>query len=144
MIIVGCDHGGLELKEQVKQHLLDAGEQVEDIGIYEAHSVDYPDIASALCSKLLAGEYAFGILFCGTGIGISIAANKIHGIRCAHVTDEFSARMAKEHNNANVLAMGGRTLGPELACSIVDAYRGAVFAGGRHQNRVDKIHALER
>lgn len=143
MIVIGCDHGAFELKTVLIEHLQSLGKEVEDCGTYDTQSVDYPDIAEKVCAEVNTGKYEFGILLCGTGIGISIAANKIDGIRCALVSDEFSAKMTRRHNNANVIAMGGRVLGPELAKSILDAFMSAEFEGGRHQKRVDKIHALE-
>ena len=143
MIGIGCDHGGFELKESVIKHLKDLGKEVKDYGCYNKDSVDYPDIACALCPDVVKGNLEFGILICGTGIGISIAANKHKGIRAALCSDPFSAKMTKIHNNANVIAMGGRVIGPELANAIVDAYIGAEYEGGRHQKRIDKITNIE-
>lgn len=144
MIVIGCDHGGFELKQALIRHLESIGEEVKDCGTYDASSVDYPDIAEKTCKEYLRGGYDFGILICGTGIGISIAANKIDGIRCALVGTEYAAEMTKRHNDANMLAFGGRVTGSELAISILNAYMRAQFEGGRHQGRVDKIHALEK
>ncbi len=144
MIVIGCDHGALELKNALIDYLKGKGKEIDDCGTYDGASVDYPDIAEKVCAQVKTGNYEFGILLCGTGIGISIAANKIDGIRCALASEEFSAKMARCHNNANVLALGGRVLGVELAKSIVDAFMNAEFEGGRHQNRIDKIHALEQ
>lgn len=144
MIVIGSDHGAYELKGVLTEYLKGKGKEVEDCGVFDATSVDYPDIAEKVCGKVKEGGYEFGILLCGTGIGISIAANKIDGIRCALVNNEYSAEKAKQHNNANVIAFGGRVLGPDLAKSILDAYMNASFEGGRHQNRIDKIHALEK
>ncbi len=143
MIVIGCDHGALELKNALITYLKEQGKEVNDCGTFDAKSVDYPDIAEKVCGEVKTGNYEFGILLCGTGIGISIAANKIDGIRCALASEEFSATMARRHNNANVLALGGRVLGVELAKSILDAFMNAKFEGGRHQNRIDKIHGLE-
>ena len=143
-IALGSDHGGFELKNEIKKHLEDLGLAVQDFGTHTKDSVDYPDIAEAVCVPVAAGAFDFGILVCGTGIGISIAANKVDGIRAAHCTDAYSAAKAKEHNNANVICLGGRITGVDLALTIVDAYLGAEFEGGRHQNRVDKIMALEK
>ncbi|MBQ9915100.1 MAG: ribose 5-phosphate isomerase B [Clostridia bacterium] len=143
MIVIGCDHGAFELKTVLIEHLKSLGKEVVDCGCYDTKSVDYPDIAEKVCAEVNTGNYEFGILLCGTGIGISMAANKIDGIRCALLSNEFSARMTRQHNNANVIAMGGRVVGPELAKSIVNAYMSAEFEGGRHQARIDKIHALE-
>lgn len=142
-IVIGSDHGGFELKEVLKEHLIQKGFDVSDIGTYDTNSVDYPDIAHTACQKVVSGECAWGVLVCGTGIGISIAANKVSGIRCALVSNEYSAEMTKRHNNANMLAFGGRVTGPDLAKNILDAYINAEFEGGRHQNRIDKIKALE-
>lgn len=144
MIVMGSDHGAYELKSVLKEHLEAQGKEVNDLGVYDATSVDYPDIAEKVCTEVKSGKYEFGILLCGTGIGISIAANKIDGIRCALVLNEYSAEKAKQHNNANVIAMGGRVLGPDLAKNILDAFMNAEFEGGRHQKRLDKIHALEK
>ena len=143
-VVIGCDHGGFELKNEIKKHLEDLGLAVQDFGTYTKDSVEYPDIAEAVCVPVAAGAFDFGILVCGTGIGISIAANKVDGIRAAHCTDAYSAAKAKEHNNANVICLGGRITGVDLALTIVDAYLGAEFEGGRHQTRVDKIMALEK
>lgn len=143
MVGIGCDHGGLELKNVLLAHLKERGFDVRDFGTYDKNSVDYPDIAEKVCAEVKNGALEFAVLICGTGIGISIAANKINGIRCALVTNEYSAQKTKEHNNANVLAFGGRTTGPDLAVSILDAYINAEFQGGRHQTRIDKITALE-
>ena len=142
-IVLGADHGGFELKEVLKKHLADKGYDLCDVGTYDTNSVDYPDIAKAAAEKITSGEYDWGVLVCGTGIGISIAANKVKGIRCALVTNEYSAEMTKRHNNANMIAFGGRVTGPDLAKSILDAYIAASFEGGRHENRVNKITALE-
>lgn len=144
MIGIGCDHGGYELKEHIKKVLLEKDIEIKDFGVHDTSSVDYPDIAKPLCESIVNGECECGILVCGTGIGMSIAANKVKGIRAAHVTDSYSARMTKEHNNANVICLGGRITGVEIATDIVKAYLNAEFAGGRHQNRIDKITALEK
>ena len=143
IVAIGCDHGGIVLKDACKEALDELGIGYVDEGTFSADSVDYPDYAEKVCEKIVSGEVDKGILLCGTGIGISIAANKIKGIRCAHVTDEFCARMAVEHNNANVLAMGGRITSPEQAKLFVKAFFTGTFAGGRHQRRIDKITALE-
>lgn len=142
-IIIGCDHGAFELKGKMSEYLTKLGYDVIDCGTFSADSVDYPDIAQKVCEKILNGESDRGILLCGTGIGMSIAANKIKGIRCAHCTDTYSAAMAREHNNANVIALGARITGEELAYCIVKSWLDSEFAGGRHQNRVDKFMAFE-
>ncbi len=143
MIAIGSDHGGFELKEEIKTYLTEKGYVVKDFGVQREMSVDYPDIAHPVCMAVLKGEYERGILVCGTGIGISIAANKIPGIRAALCGNCYSARMAKQHNNANIITLGGRVTGTDLAKEIVDAWLETKFEGGRHQTRVDKIHGLE-
>lgn len=143
-IIIGADHGGFELKEIIKEHLNKKSIETEDVGCFDTNSVDYPDIAVKACTKVLAGEGEFGILICGTGIGISMTANKIKGIRAALCSDEFSARATRAHNNANVLCLGGRVTGPELAKSICDAFLSGSFEGGRHQIRIDKMAEVEK
>ena len=141
--MIGSDHGGFELKEEVKKYLESLGHEVIDVGTYTPDSCDYPDIAKAGCEKITSGECERGILICGTGIGISMAANKIRGIRAACCSDTYSARYTRLHNDANVLCFGGRVVGGGLACELVDAYLSVEFEGGRHQRRVDKIMALE-
>ena len=143
-ITVGCDHGALALKETVKKLLLELGHEVEDVGTFTEASVDYPDIAEKVCAAVTEGRAERGIVLCGTGIGVSIAANKVRGIRCALCGDVYSARMARAHNDANMLALGGRVLGPGLACEIVRTWMTQEFEGGRHARRVDKMMALEK
>ena len=143
-IIIGSDHGGFDLKGLLKSRLEENGHSVTDAGCFSHDAVDYPDVAAALCHDLLSSGYDFGILICGTGIGISIAANKIDGIRAAHLSDAYSARMAKAHNDANVITLGARTLGPELAWDLVTAYMDSSFLGGVHEVRVEKIALLEK
>ena len=142
-VVIGCDHGGFELKQVLLAHLKEKGYDVLDVGCFGTNSVDYPDIAEKACAEVVSGKCEFGILVCGTGIGISISANKVKGIRCALVSNEYSAEMTKRHNNANMLAFGGRVTGPDLAKNILDAYLKAEFEGGRHENRINKISALE-
>lgn len=142
-IAIGSDHGGFNLKKIIKEHLESKGIDVMDLGTHSLDSVDYPDYGKAVGETVAAGEADCGILICGTGIGISLAANKVNGIRAAVVSDTFSARMAKEHNNANVLALGERVVGPGLALDLVDAWLEADFEGGRHERRVNKITAVE-
>jgi ribose 5-phosphate isomerase B len=144
MIIIGSDHGGLALKTALNSYLNRRGFQVSDAGTNNDASVDYPDFGQKVAEAVTAGEAESGILICGTGIGMSIAANKIPGVRAALVTDVFMARMAKEHNNANVLVLGGRVLDEQKACDLVGAWLDATFEGGRHQARLDKITALEK
>lgn len=143
-IAIASDHGGTELKADLIQRLEKSGYQVQNLGVDSPQTpVDYPDIAPPMAEKVLSGEVDCGILICGTGLGIGISANKIKGIRAATVSDCFSAKMAKAHNNANILALGARVLGNELAWEVVQAYLNAEFEGGRHENRVNKIMALE-
>jgi ribose 5-phosphate isomerase B len=144
MILLGSDHGGLALKETVKQLLSERGLAAEDCGTLNGDSVDYPDFGVKVAGKVSAGEADLGILVCGTGIGMSIVANKFPRVRAALVTDPFMARMAKEHNNANILVLGGRVINESQAREIVAAWLDAAFEGGRHQWRLDKIAALER
>lgn len=143
-IILGGDHAAPELKAIVREHLLARGFEVEDVGTHSTESCNYPDIARALCKKLQNGEGDLGILICGTGIGMSMAANKHRGIRAACCSDTFSARLTREHNNANVLCIGARVVAQGLALELVDAFVNAEFEGGKHQKRVDMITAIER
>ncbi len=144
MIAIGCDHGGLELKDFIVEYLKKSGYEVKDFGIYETHSVDYPDIAKTVCKSILKDECDRGILICGTGIGMSIAANKFNGIRAAVCGDIYSAKMTKIHNNSNVITMGARVIGQETAREIVNAWLTNEYEGGRHQNRLDKITEIEK
>ncbi len=141
-IAVGADHAGVGLKSEVIAGLKDAGHDVEDCGAYNTASIDYPDIALKVASRVL-DDNALGIVICGTGTGIAIAANKIRGIRAAVCREEYSARLARMHNDANILALGARITGSGLAMDIVNAFLGASFEGGRHQNRLDKIKLIE-
>lgn len=144
MIAIASDHGGYALKQSLIQHLTDRGVPVEDLGC-GGEPVDYPDYAEKLCQAVLAGKAERGILVCGTGIGMSIAANKIHGIRAALCADCYSAEMARQHNDANVLCLGGRTLGSELAAKIVDTYLGTGFSNAEHHiRRIAMIKDLEK
>ena len=142
-IVIGSDHGGTHLKEVLKQHLAERGIEVTDAGTYTEESCDYPDIALKVCREITEGKSERGILVCGTGIGMSMAANKVKGIRAALCGDVFSAAMSREHNDANVICLGERVLGPGLAVRILDAWLDTEFAGGRHARRVDKIMAIE-
>ena len=142
-IAVGCDHGGLEHKNAIAEHLKERGFEVTDYGIYEQVSVDYPDIATKLCAGITSGEQELGILVCGTGIGMSIAANKIKGIRAAACSEHFSAKFTRLHNNSNVLCLGGRVIGVGTAIELVDLFVDTEFEGGRHQTRLYKIMAIE-
>ena len=143
-ITIGSDHGAVALKDEVKMVLKEFDNiEVKDVGTFGTVSVDYPDIAKLVCEEVASGNSDRGIVLCGTGIGISIAANKIKGIRCALCNDVYSARMSREHNDANVLAMGGRVTGFGPAGEIVRVWVTTEFTGGRHERRVNKIMALE-
>ena len=143
MIAIGCDHGGFELKEHIKKHLDEIGEEFKDYGTYSEERVDYPDCAAPVCKAIQDKTADKGILICGTGIGISIAANKHKGIRAALCSDVYSAKMTKQHNNANIICLGGRVTGRELAFMIVDTWLATEFEGGRHEARIEKIHKIE-
>ena len=143
-IALGSDHGGYLLKNEITEFLKGRSIEVLDVGTNSNASVDYPDFGEKVARLVAAGEADSGIVICGTGIGISIAANKIPGIRAALVTDSYMAKMAKEHNNANVLALGGRVIDQSKACEIVAAWLDSSFEGGRHQARLDKISQLEK
>lgn len=143
MIVIGSDHGGFGLKEEIKKHLEERGLAYIDVGCHDTNSVDYPDIAKEACEKIVHGECDKGLLFCGTGVGISMAANKVKGIRACCCSDAFSAKYTRLHNDANVLCMGGRVVSSGLAEMIVDLFLDTEFEGGRHQRRIDKITAIE-
>lgn len=143
-IAIGCDHGGVELKEEIKKYLFEAGYETKDFGTNSNESCDYPDYAILVAEAVAAKEFNFGILICGTGIGIGIAANKIPGIRAALCSDTFSAHATREHNDANILTIGQRVVGPGLALDIVKTFLNTKFEGGRHQNRIDKISEIEK
>lgn len=142
-IAIGNDHGGLNLKAAVIGALKEEGAEVVNFGTDTPDSVDYPDFALKVAEEVASGEADAGVLLCGTGIGISIAANKVKGIRCAVVVNEFTAEATKEHNNANVIAMGGRVITPDMAAKCTKIWLETKFAGGRHQNRLDKIAKIE-
>lgn len=139
MIAIGCDHAGLQLKQKVLAHLMERHITYHDVGTAKGMAVDYPVVATKVTDAIQAGDCERGILICGTGIGMSIAANKAHGIRAAVCHDTFSARMTRMHNDANVLCIGERVIGEGLALDIVDLFLDTVFEGGRHQRRVDLI-----
>ena len=141
-IAIASDHGGFELKEQVKAHLIGRNLEVLDLGTNSGDSVDYPAYGKACGEAVVNGEADCGIVVCGTGIGISIAANKVKGVRCGLCTSVEMAHLTKQHNNANVLALGGRTTAPELAMQIVDEWLDTEFEGGRHQRRVDMLDEM--
>ncbi len=142
-VALGADHAGLELKGRIAAALADAGHEVDDLGTNRPESCDYPDFAAKVAREVAGGRAQRGILVCATGVGMSIAANKIAGIRAAVCNDLYTARFARLHNDANVLALGARVVGPERALEIVDIFMHSAFEGGRHQRRVDKIMDLE-
>ena len=142
-VVIANDHGAVELKKQIVAWLESAGHRVKNLGIDEETRVDYPDMAAVACAEFKRGEYDFGILLCGTGIGISMSANKINGIRCALVHDRFTAEMARAHNDANFIALGGRVAYTIPVVEIIAAFIDARFEGGRHLQRINKIHDLE-
>ena len=144
LIVIGSDHGGYSLKLAVISYLERNNIEYKDVGCFDAVSVDYPDIAENACKMIINGECDRGILICGTGIGISIAANKFKGIRAALCSDEFSAKYTRLHNDANVLCMGGRVIGAGLACEITDIFLNTDFEGGRHAVRLNKINEIEK
>ena len=140
---IGSDHGGVNHKAAIIKHLSDKGIEVIDYGTQPEVPADYPDVAETVCKGYLKGAFDLGILVCGTGIGMSIAANKVKGIRCALCSEPYSAKLTRQHNNANMLAIGARVIGPELAKMIVRTFLTTEFEGGRHQRRIDLITALE-
>lgn len=143
-IAIGSDHGGLSLKKEIIMHLESKNIVVKDFGTYTEESCDYPDYALKVAQEVVAENFELGILICGTGIGIGIAANKVPGIRAALCSDTFSAHATREHNNANILTMGERVVGKGLALDIVDIFINTKFQGDRHQNRIDKITEIEK
>ena len=143
-IAIGADHGGFELKEKARQYLATKGCEVEDLGTYSAESVDYPDFARKVAERVAAHHVDFGVVICGTGLGVAMTANKVRGIRAAPCNDTLAARFARSHNNANVLTLGGRIVDPATAEKILDVWLATPFEGGRHQRRVDKITAVEQ
>lgn len=142
-IAIGSDHAGFGLKNELADHLRAAGHDVDDLGTHSLDSVDYPEFGALVARAVVGGHADYGVCVCGTGIGIGIAANKVHGARAAVVHDATSARMARQHNNANVVCVGARLTGPQAAADALDAFLGAEFEGGRHQRRIDAITALE-
>lgn len=143
MIAIACDHGAFALKEKLKAHLEKRGLEYKDFGTYSTDSCDYPDFGAAAARAVASGECDRGIVMCTTGIGISITANKIKGVRCALLSDKMSARLTRQHNDTNMMAMGAGVVGEMLAMEIVDTWLDTEFEGGRHQRRVDKMMALE-
>lgn len=143
-VAIGCDHGGFDLKKSVIEVMEEMGLQVVDFGTNSTDSVDYPDFARGVAKAVVTGECERGILICGTGIGMSIAANKIPGVRAALCHDVYSAKLSREHNDSNILVMGARVIGPGLCQEITRTWLSGQFTGGRHARRVEKIKALER
>ena len=143
MLAIGCDHGGYALKQEIMAHHTKRGIEFKDFGTYSEASCDYPIYAEAVANAVAGGECERGILICGTGIGISMAANKVKGVRAALCGDCFSAEFTRRHNDANILAMGERVVGPGLACKIVDAFLDTEFEGGRHARRVAMLQDIE-
>ena len=143
MIALGCDHGGYELKQEIKKYLDEKGIEYKDYGCDSLDSVDYPVYAKKVAHAILDGECEKGILICGTGLGISLAANKVKGVRAAVCSEPFTAKMSRAHNNCNILAFGARVVGAELAKMIVETWLDTEFEGGRHQRRVDMLMDIE-
>jgi len=143
-IALGSDHAGLNLKNEILKHLEKKGMEFKDFGTYTMESCDYPDFGEKVAEEVANSNYDLGILVCGTGIGISIAANKVPGIRAANCSDTFSAHACIEHNDANILALGGRVVGVGVALDIVDTFLNATFEAGRHSKRIDKISNIEK
>jgi ribose 5-phosphate isomerase B len=141
---LACDHGGFELKEELRKYIKSLGFELVDLGTFSEESVDYPDYGILVAEKVSKGELEKGILVCGTGIGMSIVANKFPGVRAALVNDLYSSRFSREHTDANILVIGGRVVGRELGKEIVRIWLETAFAGGRHKKRLEKIEALER
>ncbi len=143
-IAMACDHGGFALKEDLRAWLTEQGHEIEDFGCHSTESCDYPDFAGPAAKAVAAGQCQLGIVICTTGIGVSICANKVDGVRCALCSEPWSAEMTRRHNDTNVLAMGAGVVGPNLARQIVTNFLNTEFEGGRHQRRVDKMMALEK
>ena len=143
MIAIACDHAALDMKREIEELLISRGLEYKDFGTYTTDSCHYPIYGVQAANAVAGGECEFGIVICGTGIGMSLAANKVKGIRCALCSDPYSAKMTRAHNNANMLALGARVIGVELAKMIVDAFLDTAFEGGRHQTRVDMLTAIE-
>ncbi len=142
-IAIGNDHAGVDLKNSLLEHLMEKGHTVDDYGTNSTEKVNYPVYAETVAKKVVSGEYDCGILICGTGVGISIAANKVKGARAAACSEPSTARLVKEHNDANIICIGARMIGEQMATDIVDAYMGATFEGGRHIKRLDMVRAIE-
>ncbi len=144
ILAIGCDHGGFELKNAIIAHLNERGVEVKDFGTMDGSAVDYPEIALKVTSAITSGECKLGVLVCGTGIGMSMAANKVKGIRAAACSEQFSAKYTRLHNDANVLCLGGRVIGVGTGLEMVDLFIDTDFEGGRHQRRVDMVMAIEK
>lgn len=142
-IAIGCDHAGVDFKAELIEFLKTNGYTVIDCGCYNKESVDYPDIAKAVCDEINGDQASLGVLICGTGIGISMAANKVNGIRAALCHDSFSAKHTRLHNDSNIICFGARVIGPGLATELLDIFLNTEFEGGRHSARIDKIKQLE-
>ena len=143
-VALGCDHGGYALKEDLKAHLEALGVGCRDFGCHSEDSCDYPEFAQAAAQAVASGECRFGVVVCTTGIGVSICANKVRGVRCALCHEPWSAQMTRRHNDSNMLALGAGVTGPKLAVEILDAFLRSEFEGGRHQRRVDQMMAIEQ
>jgi len=143
-VVIGCDHAAVDMKNQVADDLRSKGYEVTDVGTYTNDSCDYPVIAHELCTKIQDGSHKLGILICGTGIGMSMAANKHHGIRAACCSEPYSAQLTRQHNDANVLCFGARVVGLGTALQLVDAFLNTDYEGGRHQRRVDLVNQIEK
>lgn len=143
-LAIGSDHAAFALKEIVKKHLIDSGHQVEDMGTHSAERADYPVYGEKVAKAVVSGKAQYGVVICGTGAGISITANKVRGVRCVLASEPYTAVLSRQHNNANMLAMGARVVGEGLACMIVDQFLAAEFEGGRHADRVDLITKLDQ
>ena len=142
-VALGADHAGFPLKEELRRHLEERGIPYKDFGSYDGERCDYPDKAVPPCKAVVRGECSFAILCCGTGIGMSMCANKVKGIRACACSDSFSAEFTRRHNDANVLCLGARVVGPGLACQLLDVFLDSPFEGGRQQARIDKVNALD-
>ena len=142
-LAIGCDHGGFDMKEALVAYLREEGHEVKDFGSFDKNSIDYPDYVFPVAEGVTRGEFERGIVICTTGIGISIAANKVKGIRCAHCTDSLSPEMTRRHNDANVLALGAGITGPNLAKRIVEVFLNTEFEGGRHARRVGQLDSIQ-
>ncbi len=143
-VALGCDHGGYEVKEMIRDYLTAKGFSCQDFGCHSTESCDYPVFAKAAAQAVGEGKCRFGVVVCTTGIGVSICANKVKGVRCALCHDSFSAQMTRRHNDANMLALGAGITGPKLICEILDVFFSTEFEGGRHQRRVDEMMAIEQ